>query len=104
VTDEVKFTDAQWDALAQAAEAFAGALDDEQSRLRDLLAKNWAGECVEGQGIFASLKHLLHGENGSFVQAVDSEAQYLKGVATQCRRSKTDLDVTDTATSEQFQS
>jgi hypothetical protein len=102
VTDEVKFTDAQWDALAQAAEAFASVLEAEKVRLRAVAAKNWAGQCGEGNGIIENLRELIHGENGSLAEAVTSEAEYLKVVAVQCRRSKERLAEADSASAEQF--
>lgn len=104
MTDEVKFTDAQWDELARAAEAFAGVLDIEKVRLRAVAATNWAGNCGEGNGIMDNLRELIHGENGSFAGAVTAEVEYLKSVALQCRRSKTVLTRADEAEAGQISS
>jgi uncharacterized protein YukE len=102
VTDEVKFTDAQWDALAQAAEAFADTLEDERGRIRDTLAKNWAGDCVEGLAVFENLRQLLHGDANSFTQAANAESNYLRNLAAQCRNSKETLGAVDQYQSDQF--
>lgn len=95
VTDEVKFTNEQWDALAEAAEVFAATLDDERARLRDVLVSNWAGACAEGESTMDNLKALVHGDSGSFSQAIFSEASYLKDVALGCRGAKTILKTVD---------
>jgi hypothetical protein len=103
VTDEVKFTDAQWDELARAAEAFANVLERERIRLKDVLVKNWAGECGEGLGTFENLRHLVQNdESGSFGQAIASEAQYLMSLAAQIRNAKSSLVTEDNAGSSQF--
>jgi hypothetical protein len=102
VTDEVKFTDAQWDELARAAEAFAEVLEDERGRIRDTVAKNWAGDCAEGLAVFQNLRQLLHGDSNSFTQSANAEAVYLRDLALQCRKSKTTLSDADNYHSEQF--
>lgn len=95
MTDEVKFTDEQWDRVATAAEVFAATLDDEKSRLRSLLATNWAGACQEGEGTMANLRALLHGGQDSFEGAMESEATYLRSVASACHGAKEGLNTAD---------
>lgn len=95
MTDEVKFTDEQWDKVAQAAETFATALDNEKVRLRSVLATNWAGACSEGEGTMENLRALLHGSQQSFEGAMESEATYLRGVASACTGAKRGLDGED---------
>lgn len=103
MTDEVKFTDAQWDELARAAEAFAGVLDQEGGRLRDVMAINWAGSCSEGVGIVDNLRLLLYGEGpSSFKGAINSEALYLRQLAVQCRGAGTALAVSDSDSEQRF--
>ena len=102
MTDEVKFTDAQWDELARAAEAFAGVLEDERGRMRDTLAKNWAGDCMEGVAVFENLRQLLHGDSSSFTQSANAEAAYLRSLAAQCRKAKLTMADTDILSSESF--
>lgn len=102
MTDEVKFTDAQWDELARAAEAFATVLDDQRDHLRDVLVSNWAGVCTEGVALIANLRSLMIGESDSFHHAIDSESTYLRNLAAQCRRSKASLQSVDVASSNSF--
>jgi hypothetical protein len=103
VTDEVKFTDAQWDALAQAAETFAGALETERLRLNNVLMKNWAGNCDEGLGTIDNLRLLLQGtEPSSLGGAVSSEAEYLRALASHIRAAKSGLIIDDGKSSDFF--
>jgi hypothetical protein len=103
VTDEVKFTDAQWDALAQAAEAFAVALESERIHLEDVLGINWAGNCVEGLGVLENLRLLLQGPGlNSFGGAINSEVAYLRSLAQRCRDSSNTLTTEDAVASGQF--
>ncbi|WP_143696489.1 hypothetical protein [Williamsia muralis] len=96
MTDEVKFTDAQWDELARAAEAFATVLQEEQSNLVNVLMTNWAGECAEGEGVIANLRELIRGGgNSSLAQVLDSESSYLRSLASNCIKSKTSMNVAD---------
>lgn len=95
MTDEVKFTDAQWDELARAAEAFATVLEEQQSLLRAVLVQNWAGQCEEGNGLLENLRAIVHGGKGSFVQAIDAEAKYLTSHASLCRASRSTLQSVD---------
>jgi hypothetical protein len=92
VTDEVKFTDAQWDELARAAEAFAKVLEDENGRLKDAVSTNWAGNCAEGLGLIDNLRQLLYGDgSNSFSDAILSEAEFLRGLSRQCSNAKETL-------------
>lgn len=105
MTDEVKFTDEQWDKVAEAAEVFARALESERRSLKNLLKKNWAGDCAEGVGTIDNLRMLLHGEGpSSFSGAVESEAAYLRSLAIQCRDAKSSLTVDDLRNANQFRS
>ena len=88
MTDEVKFTDAQWDELARAAEAFATVLDDQQVLLTYVLSTNWAGQCAEGTGLMDNLRSVLHGGTNSFVNSIASEASYLRSLAKVCGDAK----------------
>jgi hypothetical protein len=102
VTDEVKFTDAQWDELARAAEAFATVLDEQRDSLRDVLISNWAGSCAEGADLIKNLRELTNGEAGSFHHAIGSESDYLRALAVQCRTSKATLQSADDTSAEQY--
>lgn len=104
VTDEVKFTNEQWDALAEAAEVFAETLEHERERLVHVLSKNWAGECLEGEGVVANLKDLIRGPNASFSAAISTESAYLRDLASQCGQAKQDLSAVDNDKSERFKS
>ena len=95
MTDEVKFTDAQWDELARAGEAFATVLEEQQSLLRAVLVQNWAGQCEEGNGLLENLRAIVHGGDSSFVQAIDAEAKYLRSHAAVCRSSRDALQSVD---------
>lgn len=95
MTDEVKFTDAQWDELARAAEAFATVLDDQQVLLTYVLSTNWAGQCAEGTGLMDNLRSVLHGGTNSFVNSIVSEASYLRSLAKVCSESKTSLNAVE---------
>jgi hypothetical protein len=103
VTDEVKFTDAQWDEVARAAETFAGVLENESGRLKDVVTTNWAGDCAEGTGLIDNLRQILYGENSnSFSDAINSEAQYLRALSRQCATTKDSLLSEDEKISSQF--
>ncbi|WP_207842560.1 hypothetical protein [Williamsia soli] len=102
MTDEVKFTNEQWDALAEAAEVFAATLEEERTKLFHVLSKNWAGQCLEGEGIIANLKDLLRGADSSFSSAIVEEATYLKNLAAECHNSKVSLNKADSGSSERF--
>ncbi|PYE14691.1 hypothetical protein DFR67_112153 [Williamsia limnetica] len=102
MTDEVKFTNEQWDALAEAAEVFAQTLDDERGLLTHVLGTNWAGECAEGVGVTENLKDLLRGADASFATAIRDEAQYLRAFAAQCVNSKNALNGSDMGSAIQF--
>ncbi|HEY9312190.1 hypothetical protein [Williamsia sp.] len=93
--DEVKFTDEQWEKVAQAAETFAATLKAEAVNLQDVVTTNWAGQCAEGEGIIDNLKDLVRGTDGSFSAAVGSEVSYLESLASQCRKSKSSLNLAD---------
>lgn len=103
MTDEVKFTDAQWDELARAAEAFAGVLETERHRLNNVLMRNWAGDCDEGVGTIDNLRTLLQGNmSGSFGHAVSSEAEYLRALAEHIRLAKKNFHSEDVRSSGTF--
>ncbi|WP_168176709.1 hypothetical protein [Williamsia sp. 1135] len=96
MTDEVKFTNEQWDALAEAAEVFAETLVTEREKLSNVLLKNWAGECEEGRGTINNLRFLLNGlGQDSFAGAIESESAYLRGIANTCRSAKNNLSGVD---------
>lgn len=96
MTDEVKFTDEQWDRVAEAAEVYAQALEDERGLLRNVLTKNWAGDCGEGRETIDNLRRLLNGaDQESFSGVVNSEAEYFRSLAIQCRSAKTTLSAED---------
>ncbi|MCZ4552827.1 hypothetical protein BH683_021305 [Williamsia sp. 1138] len=96
MTDEVKFTNEQWDALAEAAEVFAKALDEEHESLANILTTNWAGECAEGIGTIENLRMVLaDGGVSSFSGAIKSESDYMRSLATQCRLAKASLSSAD---------
>lgn len=95
MTDEVKFTNEQWDALAEAAEVFAETLYAEKQKLRGVLATNWAGACAEGEGTFENLRTLLHDGPDSFIGSMDSEMLYLRSIAANCVNAKQGLTATD---------
>jgi hypothetical protein len=103
VTDEVKFTDAQWDELARAAEAFAEVLEAERKRLDNVLTVNWAGACSEGVGVLDNLRLLLQGAGGnSFGGAINSEVVYLLGLAQKCREATNVLSGEDSISASTF--
>lgn len=92
MTDEVKFTDAQWDELARAAEAFATVLEMQRKQLDNVLTSNWAGACGEGRGVIENLRLLLQGAgSGSFGGAIKSEVVYLLDLAQRCRDANSTL-------------
>lgn len=95
MTDEVKFTDAQWDELARAAEAFATLLDDQQVLLTYVLSTNWAGQCAEGTGLMDNLRLVLHGGRNSIANLIASEASYLRTFSEVCSDSKTSLNAVE---------
>jgi hypothetical protein len=98
VGDEVKFTDEQWETVAQAAETFAGVLSEERAKLHDVIVTNWAGDCGEGEGVIENLRELVRGDSG-FVGAITSENEYLINLALRCRQSKQQLNQVDIANS-----
>lgn len=103
MTDEVKFTDEQWDKVAEAADIYAQALEDQRGFLRDVLTKNWAGDCGEGAGTIENLRHLLNrGGSESFSGVVNSEAEYFRLLANQCRNAKATLSYGDSRNGSQF--
>jgi hypothetical protein len=105
LTDEVKFTAEQWETVARAAEVFARALDDERGRLRDVLTKNWAGDCGEGVGTIENLRLLLNGASSeSLAGAISSEVVYLLQIANKSRMAKESLTAQDLAHGSKFRS
>ncbi len=102
MTDEVKFTDEQWDRVAAAAETFAAALEHERAKLVHVLSKNWAGQCLEGEGVVANLKDLIRGPNASFSSAISTESAYLRSLAIHCAQSKAALESADEESAERF--
>ena len=103
MTDEVKFTDAQWDELARAAEAFATVLEMQRKQLDNVLTSNWAGDCGEGHGVIENLRLLLQGAgSGSFGGAINSEVVYLLDLAQRCRNANSTLSGDDLVAADKF--
>ncbi len=104
MTDEVKFTNEQWDALAEAAEVFAVALDEERKSHERRRLQGLGGRLRRRYRYNRESPAVVHGEGpDSFAGSVRSEADYLRWFATQCRNAKTELGSEDASNTLRFQ-